>query len=312
MNRRDFVSRVSLGAAVVCTGLARTTSASPRTSGVTVRFVGMMGFIERTDRSFLVATPGAEARGHFSHRPFLMARSGRAVAGALGMTRSPQVVPGAFDARLADSSPAGFVYRCLENTSIDVVAGSDARVTNNADQMAGMSRIAPGKRVRGNVEKWASASISLRGGRLENAAAHPDAGRIWTFGDYRQRLTDAVDFEAGSDTTIRLTTGNEVRTFASSAGQAEELWVISASVPHGGPTDPRRIEHSHVAFEYLVGARPVMAECADATGRTVPATELPCIHPSSAALGHAAEEARIPPWSELCFLIAILIPKGGK
>jgi hypothetical protein len=296
---------VSLGAAAVCTGLAGRTSAAAPVSGVSVRFVGMMGFIERTDRSFLVATPGPEAQGHFSHRPFLMARSGSPIAGALEMTQAPNVVPGAFDARLADSHPAGFVYRCLDHTSIDIVAGADPSVANHADQMARMSRIAPGKRVRGNVEKWASASVSLRGGRLDNAAAHPDAGRLWTFGSHRQRLTDAVNYEA-SVATIRLTSGNEARTFVALPDQPTELWVISASIPHGGPTDPRRIEHSHVAFEYLVGARTVMAECAEATGRAVPSTELPCIHPSSAGLGHVAAEARIPPWSELCFLIAIL------
>jgi hypothetical protein len=147
--------------------------------------------------------------------------------------------------------------------------------------------------------------MSLRGGQLENAAAHPDAGRMWTFGSYRQRLTDAVNYEAGA-AAIRLASGSEVRTFVAEPDRPAELWVISASVPHGNPTDPRRIEHSHVAFDYLVDARTVFAECPEATGRTVPPTELPCIHPSSAGLGSIAEEARIPPWSELCFLIAIL------
>ena len=57
-----------------------------------------------------------------------------------------------------------------------------------------MNRIAPSKRVRGNVEKWASSTVSLRGGRIENSEGHPDAHKVWTFGSYKQRLTDAVNF----------------------------------------------------------------------------------------------------------------------
>ena len=60
--------------------------------------------------------------------------------------------------------------------------------------MAHLHDIAPGKRLRGNVEKWASSTISLRGGKIENSAAHPDAGKVWSFGSYRQRLTDAVNY----------------------------------------------------------------------------------------------------------------------
>ena len=85
MNRRDFVSRVTLGgAAVACTGLAKTASAAT-TGRVNVRFLGMMTFVERTDRSFLVATPGQHALHHMTHVPFLMARKGSAVANALGL-----------------------------------------------------------------------------------------------------------------------------------------------------------------------------------------------------------------------------------
>jgi hypothetical protein len=306
VNRRDFVSRVSLGGAAICTGLA-TASAAPRTSGLRVRFVGMMGFIERSDRSFLVATPGPESQGQFSHRPFLMARAGTRAAEALAMTPAPQVIPGAFDLSLADSRPQDFVYRCLDNTALDIVAGSAAEVQNQATEMAQMARIAPGTRVRGNIEKWASSTVSLRGGRLENSAAHPDAGRLWSFGSYRQRLTDAVNFQSDGDAALRLTVGSEARTLVARAGEAAELWVVSAALPNGGSPNPTRIEHSHVAFEYMVGARHVVAECPDATGREVPPTELPCVHPSSASAGLVASEGRMPPWSELCFLIAILL-----
>ena len=72
--------------------------------------------------------------------------------------------------------------------------------------MAHLHRIAPGKRVRGNVEKWASNTVSLRGGRIDNSAGHPDAGKVWRFGSYQQQLTDAVNYFSTEGTaTIRLT-----------------------------------------------------------------------------------------------------------
>jgi len=66
------------------------------------------------------------------------------------------------------------------------------------------------------------------------------------------------------------------------------------------------LEHSHVVFEYLVDARPVIAECSEATGREVPETEMPCVHPSSAGLGFTAAETRFPPWTDLCYPLVCL------
>ena len=84
MNRRDFVSRVTLGGvAAACTGFGRPVQAAPLPDQVNVRFVGMMAFVERADRSFLVATPGQHALHHMTHAPFLMARAGSPIAKAL-------------------------------------------------------------------------------------------------------------------------------------------------------------------------------------------------------------------------------------
>ena len=129
MNRRQFVSRVSLGAAAACTTFAKPSlAAASGTSGrVNVRFVGMMTFVERSDRSFLVATPGQHAMDHMTHVPFLMARAGSAAAKALGMVRAPGVVPAAFDTELVNTNPDEFVYRNLDNTSIEVIAGQRRR-----------------------------------------------------------------------------------------------------------------------------------------------------------------------------------------
>ena len=120
MNRRQFVSRVSLGTAAACTTFARPSLAAPSTGQVTLRFVGMMGFIERQDRSFLVATPGQHH--HMTHVPFLMARAGSRIAKALQFAPVPGVIPEAFDTTLIGTRPEDFVFRSLNNTSLDSFA----------------------------------------------------------------------------------------------------------------------------------------------------------------------------------------------
>ena len=309
MNRRDFVGRVALGTAAACTTIARPAHAAPSGNPVTVRFVGMMAFVERVDRSFLVATPGNQAMHHMTHTPFLMARKGSGIATAFEMKPAAGVVPEAFDTTLIGSNPSQFVYRNLDNTALDIVSGSIDKVDNLADELGLMNRIAPDKRVRGNLEKWASSTISLRGGRIENSAAHPDAHKVWTFGNYQQRLTDAVNFSSiGSvATTIRLTSAVEARTFTAAAGESVELWVISAAQPGESIGEPTRLEHSQVMFDYLVDATPVVATCPEATGRLVPATELPFVKPTSASNGIIASTATVPPWMEICWMAAVLL-----
>jgi hypothetical protein len=305
MNRRDFVSRVTLGAAA-CATLARTAQAAPAGRPINVRFVGMMTFVERADRSFLVATPGQHALHHMLHVPFLMARAGSPIATAFDMKPAAGVVPAAFDAALVGTNPAEFVYRNLANTSLDVVSGSTNAVTNRADEMALMNRIAPNKRVRGNVEKWASSTVSLRGGRIENSEGHPDAHKVWAFGAYKQRLTDAVNYYGDGATTIRLTGAAEAVTFTGSVSEANELWVFSAAMPGESVGEPTMLEHSEVLFEYLVDAKPIVATCPDATGRLAPATELPFAHATSASNGIIASGATVPPWTEFCYIAALL------
>ena len=306
MNRRAFVSRVTLGAAAACTTIARPSLAfSP--GKLNVRFIGMMGFIERADRSFLVATPGQHGTHHMVHVPFLMARANTPIAKALGMTPLMGVVPAAFDTQLDGTTPSDFVFRNLENTSIEILSGDRDAVLNEASQMAELNKIAPGKRVRGNIEKWASTTVSLRGGRLENSTGHPDAGKTWSFGSYRQRLTDAVNYRSTGATTIRLTCATEASTFIVGPDGNADLWMVSAAVSEARDGNPNRLVHSELLFEYLVDAQPVLAECAEATGRIVPATELPYARPTSASLAGAADGAMFPPLSELCYIAAILL-----
>lgn len=302
MNRRQFVSRVSLGASVAYASFAKPSLAAAASGRVNIRFIGMMGFVERGDRSFLIATPG---QGHHTtHVPFLMARAGSAIAKALGLRPAPAVVPEAFDTELTNTRPSDFVYRSLENTAIEVVSGSSDAVKNEASEMAQMTKIAPGKRLRGNLEKWASATVSLRGGRLENSSAHPDAGKVWTFGKFSQRLTDAVNFKnaAGIPTSIRLTSGRDVSSYRAGADESAELWVFSAAMMEASSGDATRIEHSKVMFDYLVDAQPILAECPEATGRQVPPTEMPFVHPTSASVGIIASETATPPESMFCWM----------
>ena len=201
------------------------------------------------------------------------------------------------------------MYRSLDNTALEIASGTGDAVSNRADEMALLNRIAPNKRVRGNIQKWASSTISLRGGRLENSEGHPDAHKVWSFGNYRQRLTDAVNFRGigVSATTMRLTSGVEAWSFTAQTGDQAELWVISAAQPGTGIGEPSMLEHSEVLFEYLVDAQPVIATCPEATGRIAPATEFPFAAPTSASSGIVATSVVAPPWTEFCFIATILI-----
>lgn len=313
MNRRQFVSRVSLGAAAACTTFAKPSLAATPSGQLNLRFVGMMGFVERADRSFLVATPGQHSSHHMTHVPFLMARAGTPIAKALGFTHVRGVIPAAFDTTLIGSRPEDFVFKSLNNTAIDVVSGTRDAVDNEAAEMAQMNRIAPGKRVRGNIEKWASSTVSLRGGLLENSYGHPDAGKVWTFGAHQQRLTDAVNFKnhSGDPTTIRLTSATNARNYRTSSGENLDLWVFSAATMEARGGDPTRLAHSELLFDYLVDATPVLAECPDATGRAVPPTEVPFVNPTSASTGLVAGATVFPPETELCYMAAFLLDIFG-
>ena len=314
MNRRDFVSRVALGGvAAACTGLGKPAHAATVSGQLNVRFIGMMAFVERRDRSFLVATPG-ENHHNMAHVPFLMARAGSTVAKALGMVPVGGVIPAAFDTELEGTRPSDFVYLSLANTSLEIVSGSSDAVSNGATEMAQLQDIAPGKRVRGNIEKWALSTVSLRGGRLENSSAHPDAGKTWAFGSYRQKLTDAVNFRStnGQPTTLRLTSGTDVRSLTVGGNDAAQLWIISSADFADRMNNPTKLIHSQLLFDYLVDANPVIAECPDATGREVPPTLLPFVKLTSASLGVIASEAAMPPLTDFCYIAAILFGSDKK
>ncbi len=76
--------------------------------------------------------------------------------------------------------------------------------------------------------------------------------------------------------------------------------MISAAQPGESVGEPTRLEHSQVLFDYLVDATPVVATCPEATGRLVPATDLPFVKPTSASNGTIAGSATVPPWMEIC------------
>ena len=300
MNRRHFVGQVLLGSAVFTSHYRTADLAAAHAGGLTIKFVGMMGFVRRSDNSILVALPGHHTQAHYAHVPFLMARSGSAIAGALGLTRMPGVAAGAFDTELTSAPTDAFVYRCLDGLDLEVIPNSGgAAVDNQATQLAQMHLIAPGKRVRNNLRRWSSATVSLQGGHLANASAHPDAGKVFSFGSYQQPLTDAARYDVAG-ATLRVTSGTEVQTFSAGDGAAAELWVVSAAAAPSAASDPKRLEHGGILFEYLSDATPITAYSPDAEGRITMATELPCAPGALASLGAGAARA-YPPMVELCF-----------
>jgi hypothetical protein len=266
--------------------------------GLKIKFVGMMGYISRSDGSMLVAMPGHHPSGHYGHVPFLMARAGSAVATALGMTAMPGVQPGAFDVDLVNATAGSFVYRCLDGTDIDIDSDGTGAVINNATQLAQMTTIAKGKRLRNDLRRWSAATLTLRGGRLDNSAAHPDAGKIWTFGSHRQPLTDATLFTTNS-ATVRLSAGARVLSYTAGAAETAELWVVSSTGPRTDIPDPKRLEHGAILFAYFADAEPVVATCEEAEGRITLATEIPC--GSGTATTSRVAGTELPPYAELCY-----------
>ncbi|HUE88503.1 MAG TPA: hypothetical protein VMO26_20695 [Vicinamibacterales bacterium] len=260
----------------------------------------MMGYISRTDGSILVALPGLHPMGHYAHVPFLMARSGSAIASALQMTPMPGVVAGAFDDRLVNAPDSGFVFRCLEGCDVDIDARSGiSAVANRASHLAQMYTIAKGRRLRNDVRRWSQATVTLRGGRLDNSAAHPDAGKIWSFGSHQQPLTDATLYTA-DDATLQLSAGSSIVSYSADNETPGELWVISSAGPRTDAPNPKRLEHGAILFQYFAEAEPVIATCEEAEGRLTLATELPC-----SGNGLASRVGRItataPPHVDLCY-----------
>jgi hypothetical protein len=297
VNRRHFLGQVVLGSTLV-SSLGPRAHASSQSPGVLrIKFVGLMGYITRSDQSLLVALPGAHALGHYHHVPFLMARSGSAIAHALGLAPMSNVVPGAFDDRLVNEAAGSFVFRCLDGCDLGVDGGA-VGVDNRATQLAQMGVITRGKRIRNDLRRWSSASITLRGGRLDNSAAHPDAGKIWKFGTHQQQLTDATLYSvAGS--TIRLEAGANVASFQPAPGETADLWVVSSAGPRGDIADPKRLAHASVLFQYFADAESVIPTCDEAEGRITLASELPCA-PNTLASMRMRAATVMPPHVDLC------------
>lgn len=297
MNRRHFVGQVVFGSAVAA--LARTPLSAQRSAGLNVKLVGMMGYVTRSDSSLLVALPGAQRMGHYQHIPFLMARNGSPIAKALGLQPMPGVVPGAFDMTLMDVQPDAFAFRCIDGDDLDIIAADGkTAVVNRATQLAHMQAIAPGKRLRSNLRRWAQTTVTVQGGTIDNSAAHPDAGKMWSFGKYRQPLTDATIYRCPSG-VIRLNAGPRVLSFSATPNTPSDLWIVSAAGPKTEAPNPKRLEHGHLLFEFFADADPIVPTCEDAEGRITVPTEIPCAGAGFASLrgGYAATA---PPHTEFC------------
>ena len=218
----------------------------------------MMTFVERADRSFLVATPGQHAMHHMTHTPFLMARAGSPIAKAFDMKPAAGVVPAAFDTSLDRHAVRASSCIATSTTphSTSCPASSDA-VTNHADEMALMNRIAPGqarprqRREVGVVDGVAARrqDRKLRGppGRAQGV----DVRQLPAAADRRRQLPAAT----AAATTIRLTSAAEAATFTRRPARRAELWVISAAAAWRIGRRTRRGSNTReVLFEYLVDA----------------------------------------------------------
>jgi hypothetical protein len=297
VDRRHFLGQLALGTTLLSSASPHVARAEQTAGTLKIKFVGMMGYITRSDRSIMVATPGHHPMGHFPHIPFLMARTGSPVAQALGLTSMPTVVAGAFDDTLANEPGGAFVYRCLDGCDLEVDGGATP-VVNRATQLAQMYTLRKGKRLRNDLRRWSPATVLLRGGQLDNSSAHPDAGKVWSFGAHQQRLTDATLYSAPGG-VVRLSAGPSVTTFAPGAGQTAELWVVSSAGPRTDVIDPKRLVHVEMLFHFFADAEPVIPTCADAEGRITLATDLPCATSASASrVVHGT--GTMPPHFDLC------------
>jgi hypothetical protein len=225
-----------------------------------------------------------------------MAPTGSKIAAALGLMAMPAVVAGAFDDQLADAPSGAFVFRCLDGCDMEI--GGVGPVSNRATHLAQMHTITRGKRLRNDLRRWANATVELRGGVLDNSKAHPDAGKIWSFGTYQQPLTDATVYSA-SAATLRLASGAKVASYTPGPGEVADLWVVSSAGPRTDVADPKRLPHVEVLFQYFADAETLVPTCAEAEGRITLATELPCATGASASRTVRAS-ATMPPFVDLC------------
>jgi hypothetical protein len=297
VDRRLFLGKVVLGSTILSSLSPRVTRAEQATGTLKIKFVGMMGYITRSDRTIMVATPGHHPMGHYPHVSFLMARTGTPIAQSLGLTSMPTVVAGAFDDTLANEPSGAFVYRCLDGCDLDVDGGT-VPVVNRATQLAQMYTLRRGKRLRNDIRRWSPATALLRGGRLDNSSAHPDAGKLWSFGTHQQPLTDATLYSAPGG-TIRLSAGASVLTHSPSPGETAELWVVSSAGPRTDVVDPKRLPHVELLFRFFADAEPIIPTCAEAEGRITLATDLPCAAGASASR-IVRGNGMMPPHFDLC------------
>lgn len=299
MNRRAFVGSLATAA----TALAW--RAHPRAHrvdkpNVVIHFVGMFGFIRRSDGSLIAATPGPSSMSHVEHASFVMARKGSAAASVFALSPYPGVVPAAFDPRLQNGTD--FVFACTRNMALEVSRAPHATVVDVPGELAQMRRISPGKNVRGDVMKWAEMTFALQDGQLINETVHPDADKRWQFGTHTQLLTDAVRYES-SNANLRVLRGTEVRTIHPTTAEPLEFWVVSAPrVTAGGrASDPTKLTHGAALFEFLVDAEPIIGVCPEARGGAVRESNVPCNEPRMASTGGVA----MPPtpfWPEFCYM----------
>ena len=215
MNRRDFVSRVTLGgAAAACTAFGTSAYAAPAASVLQVPLHRLDG-IRRTEGSVV---PGRHARSVASPRdPCAVSH------GAQGLRRSPRrsgwcpcagVIPAAFDTELVGTQSGGLrVSLAAEHLDRgDLGHDRSRRERGHADGAPGTaSRRASGCAATSRSGRRRRSRCAAAGSRTRPPIRTP--ARRGRSAAISQQLTDAVNYRnlPGASTTIRLTSGADVQ-----------------------------------------------------------------------------------------------------
>ena len=67
--------------------------------------------------------------------------------------------------------------------------------------------------------------------------SHPDAGKIWSFGNYKQAITDATLYRS-EQASVRLIVGSQVLGYTADATTDGQLWVPERECGVAAPASP--------------------------------------------------------------------------
>ena len=243
-----------------------------------------------------------------THVPFLMARAGS--ADRQGPRDDARARRRSGGLRHDADRHAGPMSSSIATSTTPRSRSSRARSTRSSTRRPRWRRctkIAPGKRVRGNIEKWASATVSLRGGRIENSAGASRRRQ----GVVVRRLPAAPDRRRqlqrrrGGATTIRLTSANDARSFTVAGGCSAETLGDSAPRHRRSRRQPddARAQRAVVRLSRWTPRRSWRRVPTRPGGSAGDGAARMC-SPTSASLRDSGRRKRVSAMTDLCFIAA--------